>query len=103
MTLLKILRDANAGVTVHGFRSSFRDWAAEKSDFPGEVAEAAQAHTIPNKVEAACRRTDYLEKRKVLMADWARHCTSLLPDVPRQSNQPIDERPAALVREPMEG
>lgn len=62
MTLLKILRDANTGVTVLGFRSSFRDWAAEKSDFPGEAAEAALAHTIPNKVEAAYRRSNYLRE-----------------------------------------
>lgn len=74
MTLLKILRDRDLAVTVHGFRSSFRDWAAEETSFPGEVAEAALAHTIPNKVEAAYRRTDFLEKRKALMAEWARFC-----------------------------
>lgn len=74
MTLLKILRDKNLNVTVHGFRSSFRDWAAEKTNYPGEVAEAALAHTIPNKVEAAYRRTDFLEKRKALMAEWASFC-----------------------------
>lgn len=76
MTLLKILRDKDLEVTVHGFRSSFRDWVAEKTDFPGEVAEAALAHTIPNKVEAAYRRTDFLEKRKALMAEWAGFCTA---------------------------
>ena len=75
MTLLKVLRDRNAGVTVHGFRSAFRDWVAEETDCPGEVAEAALAHAIPNKVEAAYRRTDFLEKRKVLMADWAAFCS----------------------------
>ncbi|WP_298199803.1 site-specific integrase [Novosphingobium sp.] len=74
MTLLKILRDKDLTVTVHGFRSSFRDWVAEETSFPGEVAEAALAHTIPNKVEAAYRRTDFLEKRKALMAEWARFC-----------------------------
>tara|TARA_B100001179_G_scaffold228934_1_gene213786 strand:+ start:91 stop:1236 length:1146 start_codon:yes stop_codon:yes gene_type:complete len=72
MTLLKILRDKGHDYTVHGFRSSFRDWVAEKTNYPGEVAEAALAHTITNKVEAAYRRTDYLEKRKPLMADWAK-------------------------------
>ena len=76
MTLLKILRDRGAGVTVHGFRSSFRDWVAEETSFPGEVAEAALAHTIPNRVEAAYRRTDFLAKRKMLMADWAAFCMS---------------------------
>ena len=74
MTLLKILRDMDAGVTVHGFRSTFRDWVAEETSYPGEIAEAALAHAIPNKVEAAYRRTDFLEKRKALMADWADFC-----------------------------
>lgn len=70
MTLLKILRDQGEPYTVHGFRSSFRDWAAECSDQPGEVAEAALAHTVPNAVEAAYRRTDFLERRRGLMNDW---------------------------------
>ncbi|OYW16160.1 MAG: integrase [Novosphingobium sp. 12-64-8] len=77
MTLLKILRDKDLEVTVHGFRSSFRDWVAEDTEYQGEVAEAALAHTITNKVEAAYRRTDYLEKRKALMNDWADFCLSL--------------------------
>lgn len=81
MTLLKILRDKGADVTVHGFRSSFRDWVAEETSYPGEVAEAALAHTIPNRVEAAYRRTDFLEKRKSLMADWADFCLSGLHSV----------------------
>ncbi len=71
MTLLKILRDKGDEYTVHGFRSSFRDWAAEKTNYPGEIAEAALAHTIANKVEAAYRRTDFLDKRRPLMADWS--------------------------------
>lgn len=58
-------------VTVHGFRSSFRDWAAEKTDTANEVVEAALAHTIGNKVEAAYRRGDLFEKRQTLMASWA--------------------------------
>jgi len=74
MTLLKILRDMEAGVTVHGFRSAFRDWVAEETNYPGEVAEAALAHAIPNKVEAAYRRTDFLEKRRALMGDWGTFC-----------------------------
>ncbi len=76
MTLLKILRDMEAGVTVHGFRSTFRDWVADKTDYPGEVAEAALAHANSNKVEAAYRRTDFLEKRKALMANWAEYCSN---------------------------
>ena len=75
MTLLKVIRDMAAGVTVHGFRSSFRDWAAEETSFPGEVAEAALAHTIPNKVEAAYRRTDFLAKRRAMMAEWGAFCS----------------------------
>jgi integrase len=71
MTLPKVLRDMDhAQITVHGFRSSFRDWAAEQTATPGDVVEAALAHTIRNKVEAAYRRTNYLEKRRVLMDGW---------------------------------
>jgi integrase len=74
MTLLKILRDMDLEVTVHGFRSAFRDWVAEQTDYAGEVAEAALAHTVSNKVEAAYRRTDFLDKRRLLMRDWAEFC-----------------------------
>jgi len=75
MTLLKILRDMELSVTVHGFRSAFRDWVAEQTDFAGEIAEAALAHTVSNKVEAAYRRTDFLDKRKLMMAEWAAFVT----------------------------
>jgi integrase len=74
MTLLQLVRGMDVPVTVHGFRSSFRDWVADKTDFPREVAEAALAHTLENKVEAAYRRTDFFEKRRVLMAAWADYC-----------------------------
>ncbi len=74
MTLLKILRDMELAVTVHGFRSAFRDWVAEQTDYSGEIAEAALAHTVSNKVEAAYRRTDFLDKRRLLMRDWAAFC-----------------------------
>ena len=57
----------------HGFRSSFRDWAAEETDHPREVVEAALAHVVKNKVEAAYRRTDLFERRRRLMEDWARY------------------------------
>jgi integrase len=60
--------------TVHGFRSTFRDWAAERTNYPGEVVEMALAHAVGNKVEAAYRRGDLFEKRKRLMADWAKYC-----------------------------
>jgi len=62
------------GLTIHGFRSSFRDWAGEETAFPSEIAEAALAHTIGNAVERAYRRGDALEKRRALMDAWARHC-----------------------------
>jgi integrase len=74
MTLLQLVRGMDVPVTVHGFRSSFRDWVADKTDFPREVAEAALAHTLENKVEAAYRRTDFFEKRRSLMAAWASYC-----------------------------
>ncbi len=61
-------------LTAHGFRSTFRDWAAERTNFPREVVEMALAHTIENKVEAAYRRGDLFQKRRQLMEAWARYC-----------------------------
>jgi integrase len=61
-------------ITVHGFRSTFRDWAAERSNYANHVVEMALAHVIENKVEAAYRRGDLFEKRKRLMGDWSRYC-----------------------------
>jgi len=63
-----------AGATVHGFRSTFRDWCAEATHYPRELAEAALAHTLGDKTEAAYQRGDLLEKRRRLMADWAAFC-----------------------------
>ena len=60
--------------TVHGFRSSFRDWAGECTSFPREIAEAALAHTIGNDVERAYRRGDALERRREMMDAWAAFC-----------------------------
>jgi integrase len=75
MSLLMLLRDMGYGhVTVHGFRSTFRDWAAEKTNFTREVAEAALAHVVGDKVEAAYRRGDLFDKRRQLMNAWAKHC-----------------------------
>jgi integrase len=74
MTVSKALRSSGVErFTVHGFRSTFTDWAAEKTDFPKEVADKALAHKIPNPVEAAYRRTDFFEKRRALMNLWADH------------------------------
>ena len=64
------------GATVHGFRSSFRDWAGECTEFPRELAEAALAHTVGDAVERAYRRGDALERRRELMEAWARFCES---------------------------
>jgi integrase len=74
MALPLQLKRMGIDCTVHGFRSTFRDWAAERTDFPNEVIEMALAHTIRSKVEAAYRRGDLLEKRRVLMGEWAAFC-----------------------------
>lgn len=76
-TMAKALREAGISKevgTVHGMRSAFRDWVSEETSFPGDVAEAALAHTIKNKVEAAYRRGKLLAKRREMMAAWERHC-----------------------------
>lgn len=73
---LKLLQGLRPGLTTHGFRSTFRDWAAEQTAYSGEVVEAALAHAIKDKTEAAYRRTDLLDRRKLLMTDWERYCSS---------------------------
>ena len=75
MAILSFLRRLNANVTAHGFRSTFRDWASETTNYPSEAIEMALAHSISNKVEAAYRRGDLLEKRKQLMSDWGTFAT----------------------------
>jgi integrase len=78
--MLKVLaRMGHSDLTVHGFRSTFRDWAAEATSYPNHVVEQALAHTIGSAVEAAYRRGDLFEKRSRLMADWAEHCGRVLP------------------------
>jgi len=76
MALPMLLRRLNSNVTVHGFRSTFRDWVSEETSHSPEVAEMALAHTIKNKVEAAYRRKDLLERRRILMQDWLDFCNS---------------------------
>jgi integrase len=77
MALLKLLERIGRGdLTAHGFRSTFRDWAAERTNFPRDVAEMALAHTIGDKVEAAYRRGDLFEKRRKLMEAWASYCAA---------------------------
>ena len=74
MVFLQLLKRMQCGVTAHGFRSSFRDWAAERTNYPNDVAEMALAHTVADKVEAAYRRGELLEKRKRMMDDWSAFC-----------------------------
>ena len=74
MSLLMLIRQLGYQVTTHGFRSTFRDWCSECTNFSHEVIEMALAHTIGNKVEAAYRRGDLFEKRRILMEVWANFC-----------------------------
>ncbi len=76
MTLAAVLKRLKVPATVHGFRSTFRDWAEEATAFPHEVKEAALAHAVKNKVEAAYRRTDLFEKRRAMMETWAAFAVS---------------------------
>jgi integrase len=77
MAMLAVLkRIGRSELTAHGFRSSFRDWTAERTNFPREVAEMALAHTVGDKVEAAYRRGDLLQKRRQIMEAWARFCVT---------------------------
>jgi integrase len=81
MSLTAVLRRLGRGdITVHGFRSSFRDWCAEAPGnfYPREICEHALAHRLPDKVEAAYRRGDLLEKRVGLMQTWGNYCMSML-------------------------
>ena len=87
MTLTKVLRDMGLPYTAHGFRSSFRDWVAEETNFAGELAEAALAHAVPSKVEAAYRRGNLLTKRRELMNAWGAYCSS--------QSAPADEQASA--------
>lgn len=80
MTLSAVLKRLEVGVTVHGFRSTFRDWAEEATAYPHEVKEAALAHVVGNKAEAAYRRTDLFEKRRAMMAEWAHFATEAAED-----------------------
>jgi integrase len=77
--MAKALATYRPGVTVHGFRSSFRDWCAERTNFPNHVVEMALADAIPSAVEAAYRRGDLFEKRRRLMEAWADYCAKPAP------------------------
>jgi integrase len=91
MALLMMLRRMQrSDVTSHGFRSTFRDWAAERTNYENHVVEQALAHAIGNAVEAAYRRGDLLAKRRRLMDDWAKFCAT--PSVPDSKVLPIGRR-----------
>ena len=68
-----LVREQGIAAVPHGFRSSFRDWAAEKTDHPRKVIEAALAHVVCNRVEAAYARSDLFDRRRIVMDDWARY------------------------------
>lgn len=74
MAMLQLLKGMRPGLTTHGFRSTFKDWATEATNHPNIVSEAALAHTVSDKVEAAYRRGELVEKRRILMRDWAAYC-----------------------------
>ena len=83
MAMLKMLKEEfDPRLTVHGFRSTFTDWARERTDYQRDVVEMALAHTIKDKTEAAYRRGDLLDKRRLLMEDWAKYCDT----APRAGN-----------------
>lgn len=75
MSMEMLLRRMKIDVTVHGFRSSFRDWSGDATNFSRDIAEAALAHAVGNKVEAAYRRSDALEKRRKMMEAWGNYCS----------------------------
>ncbi len=70
----RMLKALRPDMTVHGFRSSFRPWAAEQTNYPREVAETSLAHVIASSTEQAYQRSDLLDKRRPLMQAWADHC-----------------------------
>ncbi len=81
MAMPMMLRRLGIDATVHGFRSSFRDWVSEETNHPSEVAEMALAHAIANKVEAAYRRKDLLERRRLLLNDWEQYLNGKKTDL----------------------
>ena len=85
-TMSAVLDRMRRGYTVHGFRSAFRDWVAETTDFDGAAAEAALAHVIGDKVEAAYRRGDLFAKRAKMMEAWGEFCSSRIRRTPARRN-----------------
>ena len=95
---MPLRRMGRGDITVHGFRSTFRDWAAEQTHHQNHVVEMALAHTIGDKVEAAYRRGDLFAKRRELMDDWARYCASADSANAVQGGGGSDYRPSASGR-----
>ena len=92
MAMLKVLqRMGRSTVTVHGFRSSFRDWAEEMTTYPSTIAEMCLAHTVGSAVENAYRRSDLFNRRRELMTDWSKWCEAVQPDVEPDLNDDSDE------------
>ncbi|MGR4068285.1 tyrosine-type recombinase/integrase [Billgrantia sp. C5P2] len=89
--MTNLLKRMGVSATVHGFRSTFRDWAAERTSYPHHVCEMALAHTIKNAAEAAYRRGDLMEKRAKLMQDWAKFC-----DKPQPKGEVVPLRSAEM-------
>jgi integrase len=86
MTLSMPIRRAELPITIHGFRSAFRDWCAEATNTPREIAEACLAHVVKDQAEAAYARTDHFDKRRVVMKDWAAFCTGSQGRQPGRDN-----------------
>ena len=80
IAMYRVLRRLNPTVTVHGFRSTFSDWAHETTSYPNHVIELSLAHTVGNAVERAYRRGDLFDKRRKLMAAWAQYCSTVIPE-----------------------
>ena len=76
LALLHRMGSAYADLTVHGFRATLKTWTSERTNFPRDVVEAALAHAISDKLEAAYRRGDFFDKRRRLMDAWAKYCSA---------------------------
>lgn len=96
MAMLELLQgDMGKSVTVHGFRSTFRDFAADCTNYPREIAEAALAHTLKDETETAYRRSDLFDKRRKLMNVWAKHCTKPTLELSSSRGHRRPQRPPA--------
>jgi integrase len=93
MALLELVRGMAPGITVHGFRSTFRDWVAEETDVADAVAEASLAHAVEGKTKAAYLRTDFFKKRRDLMQAWANYCIPPVRSVDRRPDVAALKRP----------